>query len=287
MKRTALALGVCALSGSFNFAAPTEKDTNNLSTDLEVQLNAFKEQMQVEMQEKLQEQQRNFETQLAELALQFDENLADLSWQQDTLRHKMHGLASSRRRTTSLSGALKESRRESSSATKARVANTDQQQRRQLSDDTMSSGLAIKSDSGSITFGSESDVALRRTAESTVSLVGNLEVTGQLVGAALANGTTPQRICVGHSPHMEWEAYGDENVYQDIDISQCNFTQTPEIFTSMSGTGWHWMATGMTSIYSESSTSFRVYIHHISDGTNSIDYSSTRYWSMNWMAIGI
>lgn len=270
-------------------------------SDFAAQLQALEDRMQQQLEAKLQEQKDEFESQLEELSAQFEEELDRVTDKHDSTRSTLKDLAG-RVMLNELAGDESPSRRRASSAVSSRrpravaanpagaglhdEANVEKA-RRSLGEQTDNVGIAIKSDDASVAFGAESDVQIRRSAASTVSVVGNLEVTGNMVGAAMANGTVPQRICVGHTPHMQWEAYGDENVYQDIDISQCNFSQTPEIFTSMSGTGWHWMATGMTSLYLETATSFRVYIHHISDDTHSIDYSETRYWSMNWMAIGI
>ncbi len=97
-----------------------------------------------------------------------------------------------------------------------------------------------------------------------------------------ANGRL--KVCVGASIHEAWIAYGSSgSMYQDISISSCGFTDTPEIFTSLSGLSSHWTVTGVTSIYSETKSSFRIYINSDSGTTFAQSYD----WSLNWVAFGL
>jgi hypothetical protein len=81
-----------------------------------------------------------------------------------------------------------------------------------------------------------------------------------------------------------WKQSSPDLIYLDVDTSQCAFMQTPEYFTTLSGTSDHSTAQGANAIYNPTATGFRVYI--LKSGVTT-DYAKSRKWRIDWQAIPV
>jgi hypothetical protein len=94
----------------------------------------------------------------------------------------------------------------------------------------------------------------------------------------LARGSTP----VGNTA---WQQYpGGEGVFVDVDTSSAGFTSTPIYITSLGGSSGHWWTTGATSIYTPTSTGFRVYVRWATGGSLTPAMANQLEWHINWIA---
>jgi len=118
-------------------------------------------------------------------------------------------------------------------------------------------------------------------------------MTGLLLGAEGATTSTFNcvRICSANlQGQTKWVDYtnsdnGDYGMYTDIDISHCGFRSTPAIMTSLGGTSGHWKATGTSSVYSATESSFRVYIN-LSLGSTYSAFGNKEDYYINYVAHG-
>ena len=148
---------------------------------------------------------------------------------------------------------------------------------------TMHNDLTVN---GTVKVGADGDVEIRSSGVGEATVSGQVNFTNIVYGAAQSSAAVPLRVCVGHSKHTDWLQYSTgTNIYQSVSIADCGFTQTPEIFTSLSGRSSHWTVTGVTSIYSESKDGFRIYIHH--DTSDAGALAASHDWSINWVAFGV
>ena len=82
-----------------------------------------------------------------------------------------------------------------------------------------------------------------------------------------------------------WQAYGGNGVYLDVDTSAGKFTTTPKYLTSIGGNSSHWATTGATSIYNATPTGFRVYVRW-SDGSALTPAQANSFqWHINWLGV--
>jgi len=80
-----------------------------------------------------------------------------------------------------------------------------------------------------------------------------------------------------------WRDYHG-NVYADIPTTECSHHTPPMYVTSLSGRGSQWTAKGVTSIYSETSSQYRVYLKN--DGSNKVGSKATSNgWHMNTLSL--
>ncbi len=93
-----------------------------------------------------------------------------------------------------------------------------------------------------------------------------------------------QRKCTGSTVagSTNWQPYGENGIYVDIDTAACGFTATPRYFTSMGGSSRHWTTVGATSIYSPTSNGFRVYVN--SEDAITPASANSHHWTINWEA---
>lgn len=90
----------------------------------------------------------------------------------------------------------------------------------------------------------------------------------------------------GETLPTDWVTYGDgHTVYVDVDMSSASFSSVPYILTTLQGVSWHWKTYGVTSIYSPTSTSFRVYVYNLGKAMTASD-AETWGWSVVWCGIG-
>ena len=82
-----------------------------------------------------------------------------------------------------------------------------------------------------------------------------------------------------------WQAYGANGLYLDVDTSAGKFTAKPRYFTSIGGTSSQWATTGATSIYNATPTGFRVYVR-FSDGSAITPAQANSFqWHINWLGV--
>lgn len=133
----------------------------------------------------------------------------------------------------------------------------------------------------------------------TTNAVGKVGLEGRATNERLTNRESPKQYIsqVGTQSqfHMgagrttpgatNWQPYGTNGIYLDVDTSSAGFTTTPVYVTSIGGDGWHWLTTGATSIYQASPTSFRVYVR-FSDGSSLTPAQANGLrWHINWIAM--
>lgn len=95
------------------------------------------------------------------------------------------------------------------------------------------------------------------------------------------------RISSGSTPPgaTNWQPYGTNGVYVDVDTSAGRFSSTPVYITSIDGNSHHWETTGASSVYQATSRTFRVYVR-FSDGrpVTPAD-ANARQWHINWIGM--
>merc|ERR1712176_1642915 len=92
------------------------------------------------------------------------------------------------------------------------------------------------------------------------------------------------RVCAGTTKrgNTAWNDWS--GVWTDVDISQCGFVTIPTITTSMEARSNHYDSSGVTNIYSLTTTSFRV---HVTDSdTQTGSDANNRLWTVDWVAAG-
>jgi len=93
------------------------------------------------------------------------------------------------------------------------------------------------------------------------------------------------KVCAGSTGRSttDWTYYSSNGIYEDVDMSDCGFTAIPTVTTSIEGS-LHWKVTGSSSVYSVSTTSFRIYL------STSVAESSAEkapyQWNVEWIAVG-
>jgi hypothetical protein len=94
---------------------------------------------------------------------------------------------------------------------------------------------------------------------------------------------TGEVICSGRTTpgNTNWQSYGTNGIYLDVDTSTCGFTTTPLYFTSLGGSANHRSSTGATSISAPTSRGFRIYVS-ASGITPTV--ANQNQWYINWKA---
>ena len=111
----------------------------------------------------------------------------------------------------------------------------------------------------------------------SVAIGGRLEVNGAVKFQG-SGSTTPGST--------NWQPYpGNTGIYLDVDTSVGKFTTTPKYFTSLGGNSSHWATTGATSIYTPSSTGFRVYVRWSDGSVLTPAQANSLQWHVNWLGV--
>ncbi|MFP2927545.1 S8 family peptidase, partial [Pyxidicoccus sp. 3LG] len=110
--------------------------------------------------------------------------------------------------------------------------------------------------------------------------IGPLPDLRRAINQLVNSGST---VCKGQTPQAasNWQVYGTDSVFLDVDTSGCGFTSTPLYFTSLGGHSGNWMASGATAIYASTATGFRVYIY-MPGVTPAV--ANAWGWYLNWSA---
>ena len=82
-----------------------------------------------------------------------------------------------------------------------------------------------------------------------------------------------------------WQAYGSNAIYVDVDTDAAGFTATPRYFTSLGGLGNHWDALGVNAIYSATSTGFRIYMKNWNGASLTPAYANSNKWYVQWLGV--
>jgi hypothetical protein len=92
------------------------------------------------------------------------------------------------------------------------------------------------------------------------------------------------KIRSGQTSPRDWQNYGDQSVYVDMDTSDAGFTAVPRYLTSLSSSRGIWATTGATSIYSPEQDRFRVYLRVVK-GSLTPEEAQSRGWYLSWVGI--
>ena len=107
---------------------------------------------------------------------------------------------------------------------------------------------------------------------------GNYPVVNKEACIRHCSGTTIR----GKTP---WKPYSTTGMYVDVYIAGCGFKTIPTVVTSLEGRTSHWILKGTSSVYSVTTTTFRVYIY-LKDVGVSYTYANKYWWNIDWHAVG-
>jgi len=97
--------------------------------------------------------------------------------------------------------------------------------------------------------------------------------------------TTKQAYyCAGISSYTYWQLYSTIGMTMNIDTTNRSFNSTPYYFTSLAGSGYHWVLDGYTAIYFPTNISFTIYARPWYTWNNVVllNYSQVYKWDINW-----
>ncbi|CAF1568528.1 unnamed protein product [Rotaria magnacalcarata] len=91
----------------------------------------------------------------------------------------------------------------------------------------------------------------------------------------------------GLSSQALWYAYDNYTMTMNVDTTICNLNETRLYFTSLGGTGNHYLMQAYNGIYSTTINSFRVYANSMLGWSvsNMLSYASSLAWNLNWFAL--
>lgn len=94
--------------------------------------------------------------------------------------------------------------------------------------------------------------------------------------------------CGGVSPLTRWSRTGRlDTIRMVIDTSQCEFTQTPLYFTSITGVAGHYLLVGVNAIYESTNTSFSINVRSMDGQTADtlMAWSAEYQWNLQWYGL--
>jgi len=105
-------------------------------------------------------------------------------------------------------------------------------------------------------------------------------------GEYTAGSSKCVKVCAGTTGRKtsNWKNYsGGNGIFTNVNMSSCGFIKTPTVTTSLEGSSSHWVATGTSSVYKATETSFSVYIYK-----SKLQTSNAKSWNYNveWIAVG-
>jgi len=105
-----------------------------------------------------------------------------------------------------------------------------------------------------------------------------------LSGEQPAGDETCMKVCAGSTGRTttDWTYHNSHTIYVDVDISDCGFITIPTLTTSIEGVGHHKEASGSSSLYEVTTTSFRIYLTHSSKTGKAEEWK----WNVEWIAVG-
>jgi hypothetical protein len=146
---------------------------------------------------------------------------------------------------------------------------------------------------------SEANPNYHRKTDTFVDLVYAADIARSIVAAAWitacptaamppqGGSTMSIKIASGSTTpgSTNWQAYGANGLYLDVDTSAGKFTTAPRYITSIGGNSSHWATTGATSIYNATPTGFRVYVRFSDGSAITPAQANTFQWHINWAGI--
>jgi hypothetical protein len=95
------------------------------------------------------------------------------------------------------------------------------------------------------------------------------------------------RVCSGRTVTgaTNWQVERFDTLYVDVNTSGCGFTSTPTYVTSITGTAYIAWTTGGSSVYSASSTGFRLFVSYPGNSISPA-FANNFGWAVNWIATG-
>merc|ERR1712227_510605 len=122
-----------------------------------------------------------------------------------------------------------------------------------------------------------------------------IENLNQKVEALLLNGKHKnggnqdidrcRKICDGHGK-TRWKQHDSIGIYGDIDMSDCNFIETPTVVSSLAGDTRHWSTTGGSAPYYPTALSFRIYVKYFHEIELTPEEADRYGWHVHWVAVG-
>ena len=101
-----------------------------------------------------------------------------------------------------------------------------------------------------------------------------------------ASTTQEENVCCGTS-NVDWHNFYNDGSFIDINTDKCKFTEPPKYFTSLIGNGYIETTEGASSIYSPTSSGFRIYlaqdvVHQVITG----GFSNAYRFRIKWCGVG-
>jgi len=133
-------------------------------------------------------------------------------------------------------------------------------------------------------------VDLRAETDEVANLTSSLSLAMKAREVMIVSGEQPagdercMKVCAGSTGRSttDWTYYSSSGIYEDVDMSDCGFTAIPTVTTSIEGRANHWEVRGSSSVYSVSTTSFRIYLQtSVTEST-----AETKLWNVEWIAVG-
>jgi len=137
------------------------------------------------------------------------------------------------------------------------------------------------------------------TPTKQLEVAGDIKATGNIFGAVKDTSGNSLRMCTGRSASSGWTYYslnsavtGSCGAYINVDTSACGFTTVFKYFTSISGSGGHWVTTGADAVYNQTATSFRIYINLMGgyDSTTcnatTLPHNTSAFY-IEWLGVGM
>ena len=128
---------------------------------------------------------------------------------------------------------------------------------------------------------------LLQSVDGIAASLPNYALSSSLSNYALSSSLSKYaKGCSGVSNNV-WQQHITGVITKEISTTSCKFTTTPKYFTALVGRTSHYVFVGVTSIYSASANSFRVYLRH-TDGKLAYatpQYAKDRDWKIQWIGI--
>jgi hypothetical protein len=98
-------------------------------------------------------------------------------------------------------------------------------------------------------------------------------------------GVPKTSINAGFTPSgtTNWQAYGTNAIYVDVNASTAGFAATPFYIASLGGNNNHFDAQGIDAIYSATATGFRIYLKSATGATLTPAYANSNEWHVQWL----
>ena len=94
------------------------------------------------------------------------------------------------------------------------------------------------------------------------------------------------KICMGVTPPSNWSSFYADTLTIRVDTSSCKFPRTPKYFTSVTGTLYHYIVTGHSSIYDAQPGRFDLYVRGGgASASDMLSWSKQYRWTIQWIGV--